>query len=101
MENTNDISKLFLKTLVVSLFANGLLGIFIFLFGKFSKTEGRLLLTILSIGGCSVICLCCSTIYLLNKYKIFSAIGIGTAGLCFVFALVIIYGATLKILKIY
>jgi hypothetical protein len=92
MDNTNDIKKIFLKTLIVSLSATGLLGIFIFLFGKFGETEGRLLLTTLSIGGCSLTGLCCSTIYPSEKYKIFSIIGIGTAGLCFVLTLFNIWG---------
>lgn len=92
MDNSNDTKKLFLKTLIVSLSASGLLGIFIFLFGKFGETEGRLLLTTLSIGGCSLTGLCCSTIYPSEKYKIFSVIGIGTAGLCFIFTLFNIWG---------
>jgi hypothetical protein len=92
MDNTNDIKKIFLKTLIVSLSATGLLGIFIFLFGKFGETEGRLLLTTLSMGGCSLTGLCCSTIYPSEKYKIFSIIGIGTAGLCFVLTLFNIWG---------
>jgi len=92
MDDTNDIKKIFLKTLIVSLSASGLLGIFIFLFGQFGETEGRLLLTTLSIGGCSLTGLCCSTIYPSEKYKIFSVIGIGIAGLCFVFTLFNIWG---------
>lgn len=93
MNNKNDLKKLFLKSLIVSLSASGLLGIFIFLFGKFGETEIRLLLTTLSIGGCSLTGLCCATIYPSENYKIFSVIGIVIAGLCFIFTLFVIWSS--------
>jgi hypothetical protein len=69
-----------------------LLGICIFLFGKFEETEIKLLLTTLSIGGCSLTGLCCATIYIIDKYKTFSAAGMVTAGLCFIVILFTIWG---------
>ncbi|MES2621681.1 MAG: hypothetical protein V4615_12595 [Bacteroidota bacterium] len=92
MNETNEIKKLFLRIVIVSLILSGLLGIFIFLFGEFKETEVKLLLTTLSLGGCSLTGLCCATIYPLAKFKVFSVIGILTAGLCFIITMLNVWG---------
>ena len=91
MNETNEIKNLLLKTFIVSLAASGLLGIFIFLFGEFKETEVKLLLTTLSVGGCSLTGLCCATIYPKEKFKVFSGVGIVTSGLCFIMTILLIW----------
>ena len=69
-----------------------LLGIIIFLLGTFESTEVKLLLTITSIGGCSLTGLCCTTICTNKKYRIFGFVGIGISVLCFLMSLFNIWG---------
>lgn len=65
----------FLWSLIVGLSISSLIGIYIFLFNEFGKTETQLLLTTLAIGGFSLAGLCCSTIHNLDNFKLFSYIG--------------------------
>jgi hypothetical protein len=91
MPHAKKIKNLFLKGLIISLSASGLIGIFIFLFGEFGDTEVKLLMTTLSVGICSLTGLCCASIYSSAKYRKFSMLGIATAGLCFLFSLAAIW----------
>ncbi len=65
----------FLWSLITGLSISAIIGIYIFLFNELGKTETQLLLTTLAIGGFSLAGLCCSTIHNLDKFKLFSVIG--------------------------
>lgn len=92
MNSTNDIKKLFLKILIASLSLSALIGIIIFLFGKFGDTEGKIVLTTLSFGASSLAGLCCSSIYPNDKLKSFSILGIATSVAFLIFSIIAIWG---------
>ena len=73
--NDIDFKMYFIRTLVIGLSISALIGIFIFLVGDFGKTEIRLLLTTLTIGGYSLTGLCSASIQNRNVLKSFSIIG--------------------------
>jgi len=75
MEEDTKFKKIFLITMIFSLIISALIGISVFLFGKFGEIEMKLLLTTLTIGGFSLTGLCSSTLYYKNKYLFFSKTG--------------------------
>ena len=92
MEKTNDLKKLFLRILIVSLSLSALIGIIIFLFGKFGSTEGRIILTTLSFSAASLAGLCCSSIYTYEQFKPFSVLGIATSVAFLLFSIFATWG---------
>lgn len=71
----HDFKRYFLITLILALSISALIGIFIFLVGDFGKTEIRLLLTTLTVGGYSLTGLCSATNQKQPELKSFSIIG--------------------------
>ena len=62
-----NLKKTFLITMIVALCLSALSGIIIFLTGEFGRTEGRILLTTLSVAGYSLAGLACSALYDKNR----------------------------------
>jgi hypothetical protein len=85
-----NFKKLFFLWLLSWVALGALTGIIILLIGEFRETEVKILLTTLSIGGCSLTGLCSSSIYD-SRYKIFSGVGILTSSLCFIIILMTIW----------
>lgn len=91
MNSPYNFKKTFLLTMIVSLSISALIGIFIFLLGDFGETEGRLLLTTLTIGGYSLTGLCCSVLYERKVYTPLAIAGMATSLLGFLFTLLVIW----------
>lgn len=108
MEQNFNSKKTFLLTMIISLSISALIGIFVFLFGDFGRTEFRLLMTTLTIGGYSLTGLCCSVLYKKRKFTplalsgmVISVIGFLYTVLVFWEAIDLDYDFTLKALIIF
>lgn len=88
--NAVRLKKILLRLLLISLSASAFAGIFVLLFGEFRETEVKILLTTLSIGGCSLTGLCSSVIYD-TRHRLFSITGMIIAALCFILVLITIW----------
>ena len=93
MDTTFNFKRTFLLTMIVSLSISALIGIVIFLFGNFGETEGRLLMTTLTIGGYSLTGLCCSVLFEKKRFTGLAVAGIGASFLGFLFTLLVIWEA--------
>ena len=91
-EIKNDFKRFFLWALIVSLSLSALIGIIIFLFGKFGETEEKIITTTISIGVSSVTGLCCSTIFFKDKLKSLSITGMLASFAFLVIIVVTIWG---------
>lgn len=91
-ETKNDFKRVFLWALIVSLSLSALIGIIIFLFGKFGETEEKIITTTISIGVSSVTALCCSTIFFKDKLKPLSISGMLASFAFLVIIVVTIWG---------
>ena len=85
--------RTFLLTMIVSLSISALIGIIIFLFGNFGETEGRLLMTTLTVGGYSLTGLCCSVLFERRTYTGLAVAGMALSVLGFLFTLLVIWEA--------
>ena len=77
--NNFNYKKYFLATLVAALSISALIGIYIFLAGDFGETEGQILATTLSLGGYSLLGLCCATGLNKPRFAIYAKIGMACA----------------------
>ena len=75
MEGDVNFKKVFLISLIVALSISAFLGIIIFLTGNFGKTELKILLTTLTIGGFSLTGLCCAILLEKKRFPFFAVIG--------------------------
>jgi hypothetical protein len=93
MESSFNFKRTFLLTMIVSLSISALIGIVIFLFGDFGETEGRLLMTTLTIGGYSLTGLCCSVLFEKKRFTGLAVAGMVASFLGFLFTVLVIWEA--------
>jgi len=91
MEQNFNFKKTFLITMIISLSISALIGIFIFLFKDFGETEFRLLMTTLTIGGYSLIGLCCSVLYEKRKFIPLALSGMVISVIGFLYTVLVIW----------
>lgn len=91
MEQHFNFKKIFLIILITSLSISALIGIFIFLMGKFEQTEVKLLLSTLAVGGYSLTSLCCSILYEKRKFIHLAFYGMLISIIGFIYTLSIIW----------
>ena len=93
MEKPYNFKRTFLLAMIISLSISALIGIVIFLFGDFGETEGRLLMTTLTIGGYSLMGLCCSVLHERRTHNEFAVAGMVLSVLGFLFTVLVIWEA--------
>jgi len=93
MEKQFNLKRTFLLAMIVSLSISALIGIVIFLLGDFGETEGRLLMTTLTVGGYSLIGLCCSVLYERKTHNWLAVSGMVLSVLGFLFSVLAIWEA--------
>ncbi len=89
--NNLNYKKYFLITLVGALSISALIGIYIFLAGDFGETEGQVLATTLSLGGHSLLGLCCATGLNKPRFSTYAKIGMTCAVIGFFLTVSIIW----------
>lgn len=92
MKQNFNFKKVFLITMIISLSISALIGIFLFLFGKFGEIEAKLLITTLTIGFYSLTGLCCSVLYERRKSIPLALSGIMISIIGFLFTILVIWG---------
>jgi hypothetical protein len=85
MSSGTSMKRVFLQAIIATLAVAALVGIYVFLFGTFGKTEGKILFTTLTICYFSVTSLACSAAFEKNRYPFMSIPGLvlGLLGLAF------------------
>lgn len=81
----------FLRFFIAALSLSALIGMYIFLFGKFEETENQLLGTALLIAVYSIIGLCSASIIHRKGLKGFSITGMLIAAILFVYSVLVIW----------
>jgi hypothetical protein len=87
MTGGTSMKRIFLQATIATLIATGLVGIYVFLFGSFGKTEAKILATTVTICYFSITSLACSAVFEKNRYPALSLPGLalGVLGLvCFI-----------------
>ncbi len=91
MTNNFQLKKIFLRLLIASLLLSALIGIIIFLLGKFGDTEEKILATTLVFGACSLLSLCNASVYQKESIRWLSLTGAGLSVLTLIYSLKIIW----------
>lgn len=91
MEQNFNFKKTFLIAMIISLSISALIGIFVFLLGYFGQIELNLLITTLTIGGYSLIGLCCSALYEKRKFTPLALSGMVISMIGFLFTVLVIW----------
>jgi hypothetical protein len=74
-----SLKQVFLRTLIATVVAGALIGIYVFLFGDFGETEARILLTTLTISYFSVTSLACSAAFESRKAGQLAPVGLAVS----------------------
>ena len=82
-----NLQRFFLLAFVLAFASAALLAIGVILFGKWDDLEVKMLTTTISIGGYSLIALCCATIYRDPRWQVVSVLGLIVCGIGLTFAL--------------
>lgn len=93
MKQNSNFKKIFLIIMIISLSISALIGIFVFLLGDFGKTELRLLMTTLTIGGYSLTGLCCSVLYEKRKFASLALSGMVVSVIGFLYTILVVWEA--------
>jgi uncharacterized Tic20 family protein len=80
----------FIKALLASLLATGIIGIWVLLAGTFGEVEGKILLSTFLFGGYSVLSLCCLAIAD-RPYGLLAVAGIMLSSIALVIGLVLVW----------
>ena len=87
-----NLKRVFLISVIASLSIAALVGIVIFLLGRFGETELRILLTTLFLGLFSLTALCCATLYERQKAAPISLLGLLASAGALLMTLVVVWG---------
>ncbi len=91
MANNIQLKKIFLRILIGSLSASALVGIIIFLLGKFGDIEEKILATTLVIGACSLLGLCNTSIFQKEKVRWLGVTGVALSVTALIYSLALIW----------
>jgi len=70
MSNRLSVKRTLLHTVIATLILAALVGIYVFLFGSFGKTEAKILFTTLTISYFSMTSLACAAVYEKKQYPV-------------------------------
>jgi len=100
MMGGSSMKRIFLRAIIATLAATGLVGIYVFLFGTFGKTEAKILGTTVTICYFCTTSLACSAVFEKHRYLALSLPGVALGILGLIFFIPSIWAEWFKVLAV-